>query len=167
MQSIESLRNDPGPVIRLSSASVISSVEVPCWRSHWGSCFLKGNLSWLRDCFVFISSGCLLARQAQDGARYFFEYKKCICPKFQSDWEHEESGNSIKKKRSDSKSCCNILRKIWEVILPQSYNSASFDLFSESERNLRKAANLFDLSDLIWRDFIVLMLFPIRLDNYF
>lgn len=28
MQSIESLRNDPGPVIRLSSASVISSVDL-------------------------------------------------------------------------------------------------------------------------------------------
>lgn len=34
------------------------------------------------------------------------------------------------------------------MILPQSYNSVSFDLFSESERNLRKAANLFDLSDM-------------------
>lgn len=165
MQSIESLRNDPGPVIRLSSASVISSVEVPCWRSHWGSCFLKGNLSWLRDCFVFISSGCLLARQAQDGARYFFEYKKCICPKFQSDWEHEESGNSIKKKDQTANRVVTFLEKYekWFCLnLTIRYRS----ICSVNLRETWEKLQIY-LTCLIWRDFIVLMLFPIRLDNYF
>jgi len=111
-----------------------------CRRSHWGSCFLEGNLSWLRDCFVFISSGCLLARQAQDGARYFFEYKKCICPKFQSGWEHGKSENSIKNDQT-AKRVVKFLKKR-EKSWFWAQSQLSLDLLELNPRETWEIANL-------------------------
>lgn len=136
MQFTEPLWDDSESVIRFSSTSVISSVDL----ASAGSCFHEGSLSWLRDCFVFISSGCLLARQSQDGARYIFKYKKCIRhPSFKAEAVTENLGISWKK-WSDSKPRRNPLREAQADVIPVQ-SQLSLDL--ARRRATWKTTNLF------------------------